>query len=667
MRLKIKEIVELIKSGKTFEATAFDGSFTLKVTRYVPYVCTAIHDGNKIREELISKIKLQEYERWFEEDPHTGDFIKAMPITMIVHDSRFEYDLNRKPENAIYEEAWGKQVWSKKLTTKEKQESLKKHSSFYQVLGALVGKIESLYDGCVVYDMHTYNHRRWDRAVPLFNVGTEHIDRQRYAPVVDNWLEELKQVKVETVANVTAENDVFFGRGYNVEYITTNFNNTLVLATEVKKVFCNELTGEDFPELVAEIQSNIKTAIINNAHFFTKAYTYLDPKLAVNLLGKKEDPNLFRVDKQMHRLLRNFELLAYVNPNNSNIERKKFFKNKFNVEPTFKYAPIKINPYELKQKLSAIPTQSISDVSIRHMYEAVISSYFDKIDLLSELNSSKFLFNSLRYFHRPSKKDISNAEYLMHLPPIPFEPKKVPTIPIDEVMGMFRQASIDYGFDCKIELSKKVLSQVMVLNSSKTIKIRPDAQFTQKQVNALIEHEIGVHMVTTQNSNLQPLKIFNMGLPVNTETQEGLAILSEIVSGNMTLDRLQKLAYRVLITDMMCSGASFMDCFKRLHNDYQVNPNDAFTIVTRIFRGGGFTKDFLYLSGLAKVLKFWQDGNDIAPLLVGKTSLEYYDLITEMIEREIIIRPKYLTKSLTETVGNPMRGLYGYILSGLKS
>ena len=91
----------------------------------------------------------------------------------------------------------------------------------------------------------------------------------------------------------------------------------------------------------------------------------------------------------------------------------------------------------------------------------------------------------------------------------------------------FKEGLDNYGIKSKIELSKKVISQVMVLNSKKIILINPNARCTQKDANALIEHEIGVHMVTTQNSLKQNLKLFNLGLPVNTEAQEGLAILSE--------------------------------------------------------------------------------------------------------------------------------------------
>ena len=212
---------------------------------------------------------------------------------------------------------------------------------------------------------------------------------------------------------------------------------------------------------------------------------------------------------------------------------------------------------------------------------------------------------------------------------------------------------------------KRVISQVIVLNSKNTILINPNARFTQKDVNALIKHEIGVQMVTTQNSIEQNLKLFNLGLPVNTETQEGLAILSEYLSGNITLKRLKKLALRVVIVDMMCSGANFSDCFNFLVGHQDVSVDDAYTIVTRVFRGGGFTKDYLYLSGFEKVLKLWKSDTDLSPLLVGKTSIDFYDTIREMIQREMITKPKYITKSILNPIEQKNNSIYEYILTGL--
>ncbi|MBC8226845.1 MAG: flavohemoglobin expression-modulating QEGLA motif protein [Gammaproteobacteria bacterium] len=664
--LKVSEIIELITQEKTFEAIASDNSFRIKINKYVPYCCTAIHDGSNLRDQLKGKIAINDYERWYEEDPHTGKFIDSLPITIVGLDSRFEYDLNRDPESCIYDEAWGKKVWKRSLTTSQKQISKKKHHNFYKVIHALVQKIETLYGSCVVYDLHSYNYQRWDRPVPLFNIGTERIDNSRYKKFIEHWETELSQISLSGVQNHTAINDVFYGRGYNLEFITQNFPNTLVLATEVKKVYSNELTGEDYPKIIRELQQKLKQAILNNAQYFSEENTNWKSKNNVHLLDKKTDRAIVSVDKQLFKLVKNFELLAHVNPINTNPEQKRFFKSKYTQAPKFKYAPIKINPFELKQQLNLLRIQDISDVSIRQMYESVINSYFDKIDLLSTLGTKKFLYNSLRYFGRPSKKDLTNAQYILHLPDIPSEPKKVPLLSVDKAIGSFKQALDDYGIQCKIELSNRVISQVMVLNSKKTILFRPDAKFTRKEINALVEHEIGVHMVTTQNSFDEKLKIFNLGLPVNTMTQEGLAILSEYLSGNITLKRLKKLALRVVITDMMCSGADFIECFNYLVNQHEVSKQDAYIIVTRIFRGGGFTKDYLYLAGFDKILKLWNANIDLSPLLVGKTSLHFYNTINEMIERDMIVKPKHITKSFVQPVGYQNDEIYEYIISGLK-
>jgi len=665
-KLEINKIIELINSKTSFEATAIDGSFTIKIKRYVPYCCAAIHAGSNVRSNLEDKYALSAYDRWQEEDPHTDDFIASMPITLIGNDSRYEYDLNKNKEECIYEMAWEKKVWKNKLNSRDTQETQTKHNNFYKVAHALIQKLEELFDACIVYDFHAYNRQRWGREVPLFNLGTERVDTKRYGLVIENWQDQLSKIRIPEVTNATKVNDVFFGRGYFLEYITKNFKNTLVLATEVKKVFCNELTGDEYPEITNTIQHELKNAIINNANYYCKVHTNWKHDHHSKLLDKSMDPALLEVDKQLYSLLKNFELLAFVNPNNAHSEKKKFFKHMCTELPSFSYNPIRINAYSLKQELSNLRVQDISDISIRHLYESVINSYFDKIDLLSTLNTKKFFYNSLRYFGRPSKNDIQNAQYFLHLPDVPGEPKNAPSLDVHEAIVSFEEGLKSYGLESKIELSDKVIAHVMVLNSRKTILFRPDAKFSRTQINSLVEHEIGVHMTTTTNSNEQELKVFNLGLPVNTETQEGLAILSEYLSGNVSMKRLKELSYRVIVADMMCSGADFVECFNYLRNERGMGRDNAYALVTRIFRGGGFTKDYLYLKGFVKVFNFWQDENSLEPLLVGKTSLDFYGTIEEMIEREMVKKPSFITKSFVDPKDGNNHDIYEYILGGLK-
>jgi hypothetical protein len=272
-RLSVSEIKAKIKAGTNFEAVAEDYSFTIKIDAYVPYVCGAVHDGHQFRKELWDICLHTEYERWFEEDPCTKEFVKTHPIVIAGCDSRFEYDLNRDPENAIYEDAWGKKLWKRPLTKVEHKKSLDKHNSFYSVVKALIEKLEQLFGTVVVYDMHSYNWRRWDREVPVINLGTSNIDNNRFGNEVENWRLSLAELELPHAIEATSKiNDTFQGNGYFLKFITRNFKNTLVLATEFKKIYCDELEQVMYPEVVSAIEQQLQEKIKTHASSFYKAH-----------------------------------------------------------------------------------------------------------------------------------------------------------------------------------------------------------------------------------------------------------------------------------------------------------------------------------------------------------------------------------------------------------
>jgi hypothetical protein len=271
-RLSVSEILKKITNEELFEAVAEDYSFTLKVDSYVPYVCGAVHDGHQFRKELWDKCLHTEYERWFEEDPCTKEFVKTHPIVIAGCDSRFEYDLNRDPDHAIYEDAWGKKLWKIPLTESEKAISLNKHKNFYKVVHALIHKLEEKFENVVVYDMHSYNWRRWDREVPVINLGTHNIDNDRYADLVEDWRYRLSLLNLpHGIVSTSKINDTFQGNGYFLKYITANFKNTLVLATEFKKIYCDERRKVVFPEVVAAIEQQLQKKIKEHADHFSRS------------------------------------------------------------------------------------------------------------------------------------------------------------------------------------------------------------------------------------------------------------------------------------------------------------------------------------------------------------------------------------------------------------
>ena len=272
-RLSINAIVAKIEAEETFHAVSDDYSFTLKIDEYVPYVCGAVHDGHQFRKDLWDNCLHSEYDRWYEEDPETKNMIISHPILISGCDSRFEYDLNRDPSNAVFDTAWGKQLWKSPLPKTDKTKSLQKHANFYQVVKALISKVEEKFGVCIVYDMHSYNWQRWDREVPTWNLGTSNIDNTRFGEQVESWRQMLASIELPHDIKQTAKvNDTFQGNGYFLKFITNTFENTLVLATEIAKVYCDEYKQVIYPEVVAAVEQQLKTLIPKHANDFYRKF-----------------------------------------------------------------------------------------------------------------------------------------------------------------------------------------------------------------------------------------------------------------------------------------------------------------------------------------------------------------------------------------------------------
>jgi len=273
LKLTVDEIIKKINSEEVFSAVSKDYAFTIKISNYVPYICGAVHDGHQFRKELWGKCLHTDYERWYEEDPETKNMVNSHPILIAGCDSRFEYDLNRTPEEAIFDTAWGKQLWKEPLSQEQRKRSLRKHSAFYEVVYALVSKIEEKFGIAIVYDMHSFNWKRWDRVVPTWNLGTSNIDNDRFGNAVESWRKSLSEMNLPGEIKSTSKiNDTFQGNGYFLKFITQNFKNTLVLATEIAKVYCDENQQILYPEVVAAVERELRSRLPAHATQFYNTY-----------------------------------------------------------------------------------------------------------------------------------------------------------------------------------------------------------------------------------------------------------------------------------------------------------------------------------------------------------------------------------------------------------
>jgi uncharacterized protein (TIGR02421 family) len=191
------------------------------------------------------------------------------------------------------------------------------------------------------------------------------------------------------------------------------------------------------------------------------------------------------------------------------------------------------------------------------------------------------------------------------------------------------------------------------------IKIRADAMFNQRDVKALEVHEGLVHVATTLNGLNQPVCTFlAKGPPSSTVTQEGLAILMEVIAFASYPTRLRKLTNRTRGIHMAEEGADFLQVFE-FYREQGFSLEDGYSNASRVFRGSTptglpFTKDLSYLKGFIMVYNYIQLAvrkgklEQIPLLFCGKTTLEDMRTLRQLVDEGLVTPPKFLPPQFSD-------------------
>lgn len=237
-----------------------------------PILATAIHDGHGLRDEVAARMKLAPDERRREEDPFTGEAIAEVPNQIIAHRSRFEVDLNRSVEGAVYggpEQCWGLDVWHSPLERDVIDRSLALHGRYYRMLGELLDDIAAEHSRFVLLDVHSYNHRRGGPAAaptaqelaPDINIGSFSMPRDEWAFLVDPLIETMRGFDFNGRRLDVRENVAFQGKGEQTRFVHQRYpGRGCAIAIEFKKFFMDEWTGEPDRVELAALQRLIAAA-----------------------------------------------------------------------------------------------------------------------------------------------------------------------------------------------------------------------------------------------------------------------------------------------------------------------------------------------------------------------------------------------------------------------
>jgi uncharacterized protein (TIGR02421 family) len=197
------------------------------------------------------------------------------------------------------------------------------------------------------------------------------------------------------------------------------------------------------------------------------------------------------------------------------------------------------------------------------------------------------------------------------------------------------------------------LSSKAIAGTTK-IRIRASAMFSELDFDQLYHHEALIHSGTALNGRRQPrFESLSLGAPRTTRTQEGLAVFAELVTRSIDIDRLRRLALRILTLKCALEGADFLECFK-MFLDAGQDEREAYKSAQRIFRGGdvrgtiAFTKDSAYLKGLMETHVFMnvaiRDGQPqaIERLFAGRLTMSDVVTLSPYFESGFLDRPRYV-------------------------
>ena len=237
----------------------------------IPILCTAIHNGNFLRPAIAENLGISSADQLREEDPHTDFFTEISGNRVIVRTSRFQVDLNRPRERAVYlraEDAWDLPVRSSSLSAEDIQKSLKEYDVFYARMQTFVADLLKRHRCIFVFDLHSYNHQRKGPGAAYDNpeknpeiiLGTNNMP-QMHMPLIRSIQKTLQSCTVMGHA-LDARINVKFPGGHFSRWLHATFPGSVIcLALELRKDFMNEWSGEVNPAHLEELRNALASTI----------------------------------------------------------------------------------------------------------------------------------------------------------------------------------------------------------------------------------------------------------------------------------------------------------------------------------------------------------------------------------------------------------------------
>ncbi len=432
--------------------------------------------------------------------------------------------------------------------------------------------------------------------------------------------------------------------------------NCFVIGIEIAPIYRDSKTGEVFPVLLRLFQRRFAHALRRGFFEFSRSHTTFRPgnylALGKRTLGKE----VLTIDRKLAEISNSFDFLLQATPVNMKDAWDSFVRLRYKRKPVFYYRPLPIDPAFVKLKLYKIILERVEDPTLAHLFRLKRRELDRQLTMMEDLETDRFLFGGLQLYGKLDDGFIDTAKnLLLRIPNDKSSNSDKGSLDANE-FARKAEEEFDYyrglypGMSTRIEIREDIIGLMV---SHGNLLIGHQTTIPASRVNALLAHEVGTHVLTWVNGKVQPFQQLYTGLPGYDELQEGLAVLAEFLVDGLSGSRLRLLAARVVAANSLVDGSSFVDSFQELVEIYQFDKKTAFTVTSRIFRGGGLIKDAVYLRGLIKILEYVKNGGNIEPLYIGKIAAEHVLMVNELRLRKVLVpaplRPRFLDDPLVKT------------------
>lgn len=359
--------------------------------------------------------------------------------------------------------------------------------------------------------------------------------------------------------------------------------------------------------------------------------------------------NALQIDETLCELDTKINWLEMVSPTH-NLERwNKFKSTNYSELLPMTYKEAKIDLDKISKQLAELNFSKIDNPAVAALLHEKKEELDLFVDLIKYRETDGFLSTSISLFGG-TEPDLLNLaidilrNVLPQRKPKELSPVSTFTDCAKKIRSVYQ--AIDPTFNFNINVEEDLNSSLMVNHGN--LYVSKDMHISKKRVRALVAHEVEVHIITFFNGSKQPLKLLKTGLASYDVLQEGLATFFEYLAGNLSRNRLRELAARVVASDLAVKGESVQSIFAHLTESYGINDYEAFDTAIRAKRGGGLTKDAVYLQGLRQVHSYVKAGDDLRYLFLGKFSLNQRQILTNLLDAQIIKMPKLVPTLLDE-------------------